>query len=43
MARASGRFFSPHTRAGRLAPADGPVMLLLQGMPTWAYLYRRCI
>jgi haloalkane dehalogenase len=24
-------------------PADGPVMLLLHGMPTWAYLYRTMI
>ncbi len=24
-------------------PADGPVMLLLHGMPTWAYLYRDVI
>lgn len=24
-------------------PADGPVMLLLHGMPTWAYLYRDII
>jgi len=24
-------------------PADGPVMLLLHGMPTWAYLYRNVI
>lgn len=24
-------------------PADGPVMLLLHGMPTWAYLYRDMI
>jgi len=24
-------------------PADGPVMLLLHGMPTWAYLYRHMI
>ena len=24
-------------------PADGPVMLLLHGEPTWSYLYRRMI
>ena len=24
-------------------PKDGPVMLLLHGMPTWAYLYRDMI
>jgi pimeloyl-ACP methyl ester carboxylesterase len=24
-------------------PADGPVMLLLHGMPTWSYLYRDMI
>lgn len=26
-----------------VGPADGPVMLLLHGMPTWAYLYRTMI
>ena len=24
-------------------PADGPVALMLHGMPTWSYLYRRII
>ena len=24
-------------------PSDGPVMLLLHGMPTWSYLYRKMI
>ena len=24
-------------------PKDGPVMLLLHGMPTWSYLYRDVI
>ena len=24
-------------------PRDGPVMLLLHGMPTWSYLYRNMI
>ena len=24
-------------------PADGPVMLLLHGMPTWSFLYRHMI
>jgi pimeloyl-ACP methyl ester carboxylesterase len=26
-----------------VGPADGPVMLLLHGMPTWSYLYREVI
>lgn len=26
-----------------VGPADGPVMLLMHGMPTWAYLYRTMI
>ena len=26
-----------------VGPADGPVMLLLHGMPTWGYLYRTMI
>ena len=24
-------------------PADGPVVLLLHGQPTWSYLYRKVI
>ena len=26
-----------------VGPTDGPVMLLMHGMPTWAYLYRTMI
>lgn len=26
-----------------VGPKDGPVMLLLHGMPTWSYLYREVI
>ena len=26
-----------------VGPRDGPVMLLLHGMPTWSYLYRHMI
>ncbi|MFN3370977.1 MAG: haloalkane dehalogenase [Sphingomonadaceae bacterium] len=37
---ALGRLRIAHAEAG---PADGPVMLLMHGEPSWAYLYRKMI
>ncbi len=50
-ANLSGFAFAPHYHQWQdlrmhyldEGPADGPVMLLLHGMPTWSYLYRDVI